>query len=70
MSEKDPDYRQGVKHAIEALLQYTFDGLTQDPGHPREVPPAPALTQAHRAARTDVGVGTVLGAPTWPDTST
>ena len=60
MSGEDPDYRQGVKRAIEALLQYTFDGLTQDPGGPRAAPPAAALEQARRAARAGVGVGTVL----------
>jgi hypothetical protein len=60
MSEEDPDYRQGVKQAIEALLQYTFDRLTREPGRPPAAPPAAALAQARRAAQAGVGVGTVL----------
>ncbi len=59
-SAEDPDYRQGVKRAIEALLQYTFDGLTRGPELSRVAPPAAALAQARRAARAGVGVGTVL----------
>lgn len=35
-------------------LQYTFDGLTQEPKRPR----AAALAQARRAAQAGVGVGT------------
>ena len=60
MSGEDPDYREGVKRAIEALLQHTFDGLTQEPGRPRAAPPAAALAQVRRAAQAGVGVGTVL----------
>ena len=66
---EDPDYRQGVKRAIEALLQYAFDELTQEPGRPRAAPPTAALAQARRAAQAGVG-GEPFRAATSPDTST
>ncbi len=59
LSGEDPKYWAGVESAIGELLEYSFEGMAQDPGCSGELP-APAAAQARRAARLGVGVGVVV----------
>ncbi len=56
---KDAEYLSGLRAAVPALVDYGLSGIEQGEEFSEPVPSA-ALTQAHRAARIGVSLGTVL----------
>jgi AcrR family transcriptional regulator len=55
----DPEYLAGLRAAVTAVVDYGLTGYEQNTGSPAMIPSA-AVTQAHRAARAGVDLGTVL----------
>jgi hypothetical protein len=55
----DPEYVAGLRAAVAATVDYGLTGIEQGEKCPTAVPSA-AVTQARRAARAGVGLGTVL----------
>src|ERR1700691_3192891 len=55
----DTEYRVGVRAATSAMLEHCLEGIRQGSEWPGPVP-SEALLQARRAARSGVGLGTVL----------
>jgi hypothetical protein len=58
-SGQDLEYQEGLQAAITAVLDYLLDGIARGPHHLGPIPLA-AAGQARRAARAEVGIGTVL----------
>lgn len=54
----DPDYEVGLHEAIAAVVDYSLEAIEQGPGWSGPVPRA-AATQARRAARAGVNLGTI-----------
>jgi hypothetical protein len=58
-SRKNPEYQAGLLAAIEAVVEYSLEGIEQGLERLGSIPQA-AIDQARRAARAGVSLGTVL----------
>ena len=59
IGSKDPAYQTGVRGTITAVVDYSLDSIERGPEWSGPILPA-AATQARRAARTGVSLGTVM----------